>query len=107
MTAQLILMMLGSVFCGAAAFFGWRRLKDAPTLFSIDFTDFTAVIGWAYVLGMVMLPIVCALCLLRGWIAYAQGPRELALRRLTAYPIALSVVCAALYGAAQLGGSNP
>lgn len=105
MTARLVLMILGTALLTAGGLWGWRSLSDPQTVLSIELHSFSALFGWLFVLSSAILPIVCAVSILRGWFTYATGPRELAVRRLLTYPLIAAAVTATLFGIAQLASN--
>jgi len=47
-----------------------------------------------------ILPIVCVVSILRGWLAHVSGPRAMALRRLLTVPLIVGAVNALLFAIA-------
>ncbi|NWG53605.1 MAG: hypothetical protein HXY28_07795 [Hydrogenophilaceae bacterium] len=102
MRARLALMIIGTALLVAGGIWGWRSLSDPQTVLSIELHSFSALFGWLFLLSSALLPIVCAVSILRGWFTYATGPRELAVRRLLTYPLVAAAITAILFGVAQL-----
>ncbi|MBI1188831.1 MAG: hypothetical protein GC206_16110 [Alphaproteobacteria bacterium] len=105
MSARLVLMIIGTALLAAGGVWGWRFLSDPQTVMSIELHSFSALFGWLFVLSSAILPIVCAVSILRGWFTYVTGPREFAVRRLLTYPLIAAAITAILFAVAQLASS--
>ncbi|MGE0828552.1 MAG: hypothetical protein AB7O04_04275 [Hyphomonadaceae bacterium] len=98
MNGRLIAMWAGTLLCLAPVYVAPIVLARAPLSFELQFQSFSAFVGWAYVLAMALLPVVCIGSIMRGWFAWVSGPREAALKRLLLWPAVGVAVCAALFG---------
>jgi hypothetical protein len=95
-------MAAGSLLCIALIFLSRDGLAQAPKLLDARLATLTAAVGWAYVLATVLVPVVCVVSLLRGWLAWTQGQREAAPSRLLVWPLAAVAVAMALFGLGRI-----
>jgi hypothetical protein len=102
MSWRLFLMIVGTLGCLAPLILAPAVIRSAPTLLNVQFSSLNALIGWASVLSTALLPVVCIVSVLRGWLAWAGGPREEALSRLLFWPAAAVFVSATLFVVGRL-----
>jgi choline-glycine betaine transporter len=102
MRVRLFFMAAGSLLCIALVFLSRGALAQAPKLLGAQVNTLTAAIGWAYVLATVLVPVVCIVSLLRGWLAWSQGQHEKAPSRLLVWPLAAVAIAMALFGLGRI-----
>jgi hypothetical protein len=102
MRVRLFFMVAGSLLCVALVFLSRDGLAQAPQLLNAQFGTLTAAIGWAYVLATVLVPAVCIVSLLRGWLAWTQGQPEKAPSRLLVWPLVAVAIAMALFGLGRI-----
>jgi hypothetical protein len=95
-------MLVGTLACLAPLIVAPAVIRTAPLLLNVEFSSLNALFGWASVLATTLLPIVCIVSLLRGWFAWAGGPREEALPRLLLWPALAVLLSATLFVVGRL-----
>ncbi|MBL8550205.1 MAG: hypothetical protein JNJ73_09475 [Hyphomonadaceae bacterium] len=97
MSWRLFLMFMGTLACLAPLIVAPGFIRTAPMLLNVEFSSLNALLGWASVLATTLLPVVCIVSMLRGWFAWAGGPRDEALSRMLLWPAVAVFFSAALY----------
>jgi hypothetical protein len=105
MRLRLFFMAAGSLLCIMLIFLSRDGLAQAPKLLDMRFSSLRTALGWAYVLATVLVPAVCVVSLLRGWLAWTQGPREEALARLMLWPLVTVGIALALLGLGRIASN--
>lgn len=98
MNIRLVLMIIGSFVCVALVFVSRESLLQATSLFRTDFSSLNALINYAFVFFTTLLPVVCIVSLVRGWLSWAGEGRARALGRLWMWPLATLALTGILYG---------
>lgn len=99
MRPNLFWMIAASLLCVALIFMSRTYLFQAPALLEVELSSLNSVVTYAFVFFATLLPVVCIISLIRGWLSFSnEEQRPRALGRLVAWPILAAAITASLFG---------